>query len=113
MRRNVIIATAALALAATPAVVLGGAQGSARDCGSIVLTNAKPAWIRAYSTWKLSDFAPTKGALIPCATVTKVANTYLRTGKAPGYTVVAFKGLKGRNFYKGAPSAKVGFQLFQ
>lgn len=114
MRRPIILATAAaIALAATPAVSLGGGQGAAKDCGSIVVTTAKPSWIRTYSTWKLSSFAPTTGKLISCSTVKQVANTYLSTGKASGYTVMAFKGLKGRNLYKGDPSAKIGFQLFQ
>jgi hypothetical protein len=113
MRRPLILAIAALALAATPAVVLAGGQGAAKDCGSIVVTTAKPSWIRTYSTWKLNDFAPTTGKLISCSTVKQVANTYLSTGKASGYTVMAFKGLKGRNLYKGDPSAKIGFQLFQ
>ena len=113
MRRSVILATAALALAATPALTLAGGQGAAKDCGSIVVTTAKPSWIRTYSTWKLSSFAPTTGKLISCSTVKSVANSYLNTGKASGYTVMAFKGLKGRNFYKGDPSAKIGFQLFQ
>jgi hypothetical protein len=113
MRRSVILATAALALAATPAVTLAGGQGAAKDCGSIVVTTAKPSWIRTYSTWKLNSFAPTTGKLISCSTVKQVANNYLSTGKASGYTVMAFKGLKGRNLYKGDPSAKIGFQLFQ
>jgi len=113
MRRPLILATAVLSLAATPAVVLAGGQGAAKDCGSIVVTTAKPSWIRTYSTWKLSSFAPTTGKLISCSTVKSVANNYLNTGKASGYTVMAFKGLKGRNLYKGDPSAKIGFQLFQ
>jgi len=113
MRRPLILATAALALAATPALTLAGGQGAAKDCGSIVVTTAKPSWIRTYSTWKLSSFAPTTGKLISCSMVKSVANNYLNTGKASGYTVMAFKGLKGRNFYKGDPSAKIGFQLFQ
>ena len=113
MRRSIILATAALALAATPAVTFAGGQGAAKDCGSIVVTTAKPSWIRTYSTWKLNDFAPTTGKLISCSTVKQVANNYLSTGKASGYTVMSFKGLKGRNFYKGDPSAKVGFQLYQ
>ena len=57
--------------------------------------------------------APSKSQLLSCSTVTKVANTYLSTGKASGYVVVAPKGLTGRNLYKSSASTKTGFQIYQ
>lgn len=111
--RKTIIAVAAIAVAATPAIALAGAQGAAKDCGSIVVTTAKPTWLRTASTWHLNAFAPSKSQLLPCSTVTKVANTYISTGKASGYVVVAFKGLTGRNLYKSSAASKIGFQLYQ
>lgn len=108
-----IMAVAAIAVAATPAIALAGGQGVAKDCGSIVVTTAKPTWLRTASTWQLSAFAPGKSQLLPCSTVTKVANRYLSTGKASGYLVLGFTGLTGRNLYKGSDAKKIGFQIYQ
>lgn len=112
MRRTIIVVVT-IAMAASPAIAIAGAQGAAKDCGIIVVTTAKPTWLRTASTWHLNAFAPSKSQLLPCSTVTKVANTYLSTGKASGYVVTAPKGLTGRNLYKGSAASKTGFQIYQ
>ncbi len=106
--------TLAVAAVAAPSMALAGAQGVARSCGKIEIATAKPALGFAQpGTWFLNDFAPAKAKLIPCATVRVVARRYIATGKHPGYVVRKFKGLTGRNFYKGNVAADIGFQVYR
>lgn|GEM_PF-938130 len=112
--KTLAIGATVVALAITPTLALAGGQGVARSCRTIAITTAKPALgFPTTGNWYLSSFAPSKKQLIPCATVKRVANRYVTTGKHPGYVVKGFTGLVGRNLYKKGTAAKVGFQIYR
>ncbi len=112
--KKLAIGATVVALAITPTLALAGGQGVARSCGTITTTTEMPALgFPTAGDWYLSSFAPSKKQLIPCATVKRVANRYVATGKHPGYVVKGFTGLVGRNLYKRATAAKVGFQIYR
>ncbi len=112
--KTLTIGVTLVALAITPTLALAGGQGVARSCGTITITTAKSALgFPTTGNWYLSSFAPSKKQLIPCATVKRVANSYVATGKHPGYVVKGFTGLVGRNFYKRGTATKVGFQIYR
>lgn len=110
----VALASAALLAVTIPATAIAGGQGVAMSCGKLEVTTPHPELgLAKTGTWFLNDFAPTKRQLIKCSVVRKVAGTYLANGTHKGYVVKAFTGLTGRNFYKGAPSAGIGFQIYR
>jgi hypothetical protein len=111
---KIALASAAALVLAIPTAAFAGGQGVAMSCGKIEVTTPHPELGMAKTgTWFLNDFAPTKKQLIKCAVVRKAATAYLTSGAHKGYVVKSFKGLTGRNFYKGAPSANVGFQIYR
>ena len=106
--------SAAILAVALPTAAVAGGQGVAMSCGKIEVTRPHPELgLARTGTWFLNDFAPTKKQLIKCAVVRRVATTYLANGTHKGYVVKAFTGLTGRNFYKGSPSADIGFQIYR
>ncbi len=112
--KTLAIGATLVALAITPTLALAGGQGVARSCGTITITTAKSALgFPTTGNWYLSSFAPSKKQLIPCATVKRVANSYVATGKHPDYVVKGFTGLVGRNLYKRGTATKVGFQIYR
>ncbi len=112
--KTLAIGATVVALAITPTLALAGGQGVARSCGTIAIITQKPALgFPTAGDWYLNSFAPSKKQLIPCATVKSVAHRYVATGKHPGYVVKGFTGLVGRNLYKRATDAKVGFQIYR
>jgi hypothetical protein len=112
--KMIAVASVALLAVAIPTTALAGGQGVAMSCGKLEVTRPHPdLGLAKTGTWFLNDFAPTKRQLIQCSVVRRVANTYLAHGTHKGYVVKAFTGLTGRNFYKGAPSAGIGFQIYR
>lgn len=111
---TLIIGAAALAAAIPSAAQAGGSeQGTARDCGTLLVKPARPGrGLPKAGEYDLISFDRRANKRpIPCSQVRAIAVRYRDTGLAPvGYTIKGYPNMIGRNFLvTGNP--KRGFQI--